>query len=154
MDISTSHIAQLLACALTLIAVAYYRLRVKRKVPVQTFELTSLGLRTLHDSEVVEEVLWRRLTRVAIKTTDCGPIAEDFHWMLGQDDGKGCAIPQAWPGTKRLLECLQKLPRFDNQALIAASGSVQNATFECWQGESGEAVPAFAEVAEVGGQHG
>jgi hypothetical protein len=154
MEITASHVAQILACAVALIAIAYYRWRAKKTVPVETFDLTSAGLRRLRDSKVIEEILWRRLTRVAIKTTDRGPIAEDFHWMLGQEDGQGCAIPQGWPGSNRLLECLQKLPRFDDQALILASRSIQDATFECWKGGPGEAVSAFAEIADRANEPG
>jgi hypothetical protein len=48
-------------------------------------------------------------------------------------DGQGhCAIPQM-VGTEALLEHLQTLPGFDNDAVIAAMQSTENQLFLCWE---------------------
>jgi hypothetical protein len=98
----------------------------------------------MRDNRLVESVDWARLTRVAVHTSDEGPFQEDFYWLLVQEDGKGAAVPQTWEGSARLLEALQKLPGFDNQAFVSACTSVQPALFECWKGKPGEAAGPMA----------
>jgi hypothetical protein len=44
----------------------------------------------------------------------------------------GCVIPQGATGHKRLLERLQELPGFDNEAVIRAMASTSNDTFVAW----------------------
>ena len=40
-----------------------------------------------------EAVAWRDLVWVCIQTTEEGPGAEDFFFLLGSADGKGCVVP-------------------------------------------------------------
>jgi hypothetical protein len=81
-----------------------------------------------------ETVRWDELEEVWILTTDEGPFVEDVYWMLVAGEGKGgCAVPQGAEGSDRLLERLQQLPGFDNDAVIAAMGSTDNARFVCWR---------------------
>jgi hypothetical protein len=83
---------------------------------------------------VQETIRWDDLAEVGIITTDEGPWAEDVFWLLIGSDGKsGCAVPQGAEGSKVLLEALQKLPGFDNEAVIKAMGSTSNAKFTCWK---------------------
>jgi hypothetical protein len=80
-----------------------------------------------------ERVRWGELDVVSIITTDAGPFAEDVWWMLGADGGsRGCAIPGSATGVGELLQRLQQLPGFDEQAVIDAMGSTSTATFQCW----------------------
>jgi len=76
-------------------------------------------------------VRWETLRAVLIETSDEGPFAEDLWWIL-IDAGGHCSIPQE-TGTDALLARLQELPGFDNEAVIAAMGSVENQRFLCWQ---------------------
>jgi hypothetical protein len=76
-------------------------------------------------------VRWDTLRAVLIETSDDGPFAEDLWWILIDADGH-CTIPQE-AGTEALLARLQKLPGFDNEAVIAAMSSVENQRFLCWQ---------------------
>jgi hypothetical protein len=78
-----------------------------------------------------EQVPWSDLQRVEVVTTDAGPWSEDVFWLLHGSTG-GCAVPQGASGHKRLLERLQALPGFDNEAVIRAMGSTSNARFEVW----------------------
>jgi len=81
-----------------------------------------------------ESVRWDDLVEVEIITTDDGPWSEDVFWLLtGSDPNSGCAVPQGAEGAGDLLQALQKLPGFDNQAVIAAMGSTSNAKFVCWR---------------------
>jgi hypothetical protein len=81
-----------------------------------------------------EEVTWDELTSVEIVTTDGGPFVEDVFWVLHGAD-RGCVVPQEAEGCKELLERLQKLPGFNNQAVINAMGCTSNAHLLAWQRE-------------------
>ncbi len=79
-----------------------------------------------------ETVRWDELQQVAIVTTDEGPFLEDVFWLLfGKDEG-GCLIPGA-EMHDALLDRLQQLPGFDNDAVIAAMSSTDDASFLCWR---------------------
>jgi hypothetical protein len=94
----------------------------------------------LSDSEVVcerpdgkvERVGWNDLQKVEIVTTGGGPLAPDVFWVLHGTNG-GCAVPQGATGDKELLERLQALLGFDNQAFIKAMSSTSDRRFLCWQ---------------------
>ncbi|WP_373033473.1 hypothetical protein [Sulfurovum sp.] len=86
---------------------------------------------------IIETILWEDLHEVGILTTDEGPLQEDvFYLLLSKDGSNGCVIPQLSEGSDKLLERLQMLPEFDNETLIKAMGSTENARFVCWQRES------------------
>jgi hypothetical protein len=52
--------------------------------------------------------------------------------VLHGRDG-GCAVPQGATGDRLLLERLQALPGFDNNAVIEAMSSTSRRRFLCWQ---------------------
>ena len=56
----------------------------------------------------------------------------DVFWVL-HGLNRGCAIPQGATGEKELLERLQKLPNFDNGAVIEAMGCTSDRRFLCWE---------------------
>jgi hypothetical protein len=78
-----------------------------------------------------QRVAWDDLQRIEIITTDEGPWAADVIWIL-HGSSSGCVIPQGATGHKRLLERLQELPGFDNDAVIRAMGSASNDSFVAW----------------------
>ena len=78
-----------------------------------------------------ESVCWDELQEVRFDTTDSGPLAEDVFLVL-MGGGGSCTIPQdSMP--EGLLDRLQALPGFDNEALIQAMGSTENQSFVCWR---------------------
>lgn len=88
--------------------------------------------------ELHEQVRWEDLERVTILTTDEGPFAEDFFFLLHGRDGTGCVVGNGRAVEVGLLDWLQrKLPGLDNLAVVRASGSTDNAEFTVW--ESGDA---------------
>lgn len=95
---------------------------------------------SLTDREVVcqrsdgltERVVWEDLRRVEILTTADGPISPDTFWVLS-DSHSGCMIPWGASGEQELLERLQRLPQFDNTALINASSLTEEAMTLCWE---------------------
>ena len=80
----------------------------------------------------IDVVEWQDLNSVEIVTTDKGPFLPDVFWVLNGARAK-CVIPQGATGETELLNRLQKLPGFRNDALIEAMQSIDNATFLCWQ---------------------
>jgi hypothetical protein len=108
----------------------FFRRDPKPKVHV-AFD-TEQVTRTLPDGRT-ERVRWADLQEVDILTTDEGPAADDVIWMLLGKNDSGCAVPSETEGMKELLPRLQELPGFDNEAVIKAMGSTNNAIFVCWK---------------------
>ena len=96
-------------------------------------EVDEDGVRVAMPDDTVCVVLWDDLQSVRIRTTDEGPFENDFFWLLEGAGGHVCTIPQEAAGADDLLPRLQELPGFDNEAVIAASGSADNREFLCWQ---------------------
>jgi len=80
-----------------------------------------------------ERVLWDELARVEIATTDEGPWAEDFFFLLEGRDGAGVAVSNALAAKHGLVAMLQqRLAGLDNKAIIEASGSTRARRFLVW----------------------
>jgi len=106
----------------------------RRKRNPDRIVITDDSVTRLRPDGVQEAVRWDDLVEVGIVTTDEGPWSEDVFWILMASDRKtGCAVPQGAEGADKLLEALQKLPGFDNGAVIKAMGSTSNARFVCWR---------------------
>ena len=88
-------------------------------------------MRTMADGRT-ETVRWNELSEIAIVTTDQGPFVPDAFWLLHGEQG-GCAVPSETDGMGVLLTELQRLPGFDNEAVIRAMGSAENASFLVWR---------------------
>lgn len=80
----------------------------------------------------VESVKWSDLRVVVIETNDQGPLYPDFFFLL-IGESAGCIVPSAATGNGELLKRLQKLPGFDNEAVIQASISCDDNRFVCWK---------------------
>jgi len=81
-----------------------------------------------------ECVSWSELGAVIIETNDSGPGGTDVYWLLVGDGARsGCVIPQGADGEPELFERLQRIPGFDNEAVIEAMKCVENRRFLCWQ---------------------
>jgi hypothetical protein len=102
-------------------------------MPAQPIDIDDHGVRRVLPDGKVERVSWYGLREVAVLTTSDGPFAEDVFFVLAGQDGTGCVVPQGAPESTQLLERLQRLPAFDNDALIRAMSSTGNATFVCWR---------------------
>jgi len=89
-----------------------------------------------------ERIAWDDLVQVSIVTTEEGPFSDDLFFLLQADDGSGCIIANEQAAETGLVGRLQRLPRFDNEALIQASGCTVDAHFVCWRGEPGEGAAA------------
>jgi hypothetical protein len=85
------------------------------------------------ESRELGRMNWGDLVEVSILTTSTGPLAEDFYFVLLAADGHRLTVPGGLQGSDALLERLQKLPGFDNEAFIRASSCTEDRTFLCWK---------------------
>ena len=102
-----------------------------RRSPALRIEFDDGGVRRLEGAAVVEAVTWDALRAVEIRTTAAGPRDEDLFWLLHGPDESGVVVPSGLM-PDGLLERLQELPGFDNEAVIASMASVSEAVFPCW----------------------
>jgi hypothetical protein len=103
-----------------------------RPLPSVVIAFDDEGARRLYRGETTHRVRWVDLERIAIRTTDDGPFAEDLFWVLLGSRGSGFVIPSALVSAELIMR-LQQFPGFDNEAMIRAMQSIDNAVFECWR---------------------
>jgi hypothetical protein len=109
-----------------------------KSAPAQSKPFVSFDEKTVtwhRPDNTIEQVTWDELMAVEIITTDKGPFVCDVFFVL-HGDKRGCVVPQEVDGTKELLERLQKLPGFNNQAVIDAMCCTSNASFPAWRREN------------------
>lgn len=114
-------------------------LKRKRAEPAQPDRVTfdDEAVTRFQPDGTTQTVRWDDLVDVAIVTSGGGPWEDDVVWMLAAREGvEGCTIPGQAAGTEQLLERLQQLPGFDNEAVIRAMGSTEFAFFPCWRREA------------------
>jgi hypothetical protein len=90
------------------------------------------GICMVRANGTCESVCWDEITRVLIRTTDKGPFDNDVFFVV-ETHLDAFAIPQPALGSDELLHELQKLPAFDNKAVIEAMGCTDNREFICWR---------------------
>jgi hypothetical protein len=108
---------------------------------VDEVEISALGVRRRFGPRLrkkrEENVLWDELTRVEILTTDEGPCADAFFFLLVGRDGGGVAVSNELAVKHGLVAILQRrLSGLDDKAIIEASGSTQVRRFVVWQKQS------------------
>ncbi|MGH3761813.1 hypothetical protein [Actinophytocola sp.] len=91
------------------------------------------GVRRLLADGTMESVTWTDLSEVAIRTTPEGPWKEDVFFLLVRAGGGGCAVPAGDPSADELMNRLQSLPGFDNEAFIEAMTTMDDGFFVVWQ---------------------
>ena len=101
-----------------------------------TVEISETGVTCRRPDRKIESVLWDDLERVEILNTEAGPHRPDVFWVL-HGTNSGCVIPQGATGDRELLERLQKLPGFDNGAVIRAMVEAGAMRTLCWQRPTG-----------------
>lgn len=95
-------------------------------------EIDADGVQRVLADGSLETVRWDGLTEIRIATTSDGPLSEDIFWMLfGPDRSKGVALPGSYVDDD-LLRRFQSLPGFDNDQVIAAMSSIEDAQFVVW----------------------
>lgn len=112
----------------------WYRARTAR--PRCVVECDEIGVVCRRPDGTSESIGWNSLEQVTILTNGLGPWADDVFFVL-EGTGYGCVVPHGSEGDNRLVERLQRLPGFDNHALMAAMSSTDDATFVCWRRPAG-----------------
>src|SRR5688572_17793359 len=74
---------------------------------------------------------WEEIEAVSILTNSHGPHAADVFFILTAR-GIHLSVPQGATGDDKLIERLQQLPGFDNQALIDAMCCTDDRVSTCW----------------------
>ena len=103
--------------------------------PGHSVAVDEAGIRVREPGGSEQRMRWEDLASVVILTNDQGPFAVDVHWVLAaRDKGLRLVLPMGSAGEQELLrEMQQRLPGFDNAAVIDAMGSTDNANFLVWQ---------------------
>ncbi len=90
------------------------------------------GLSVTQADGSAQTIRWDDLTRIVILTNESGPFGTDLWWVLEGRDGR-CSYPQGAAGEKQVMDAYEaRLPGFDWEAVIKASGSATGGTFVCW----------------------
>ena len=89
--------------------------------------VTTIDFQKLPNSIMITEI-----ENITIFTNDEGPVGIDFWWRLS-GNGKLVFIPGGATGEREMLHRLQKLSNFNNEELIKATGSTDNAEFLIWK---------------------
>jgi hypothetical protein len=76
-------------------------------------------------------ISWRQIREVFVETTAGGPYFDDFFVGLVVDGRRAIRIPDRLAPV--VLPWIQKLPGFDNEALLRATRSAEKAVFPCWK---------------------
>ncbi|MCO1336861.1 hypothetical protein MO867_21265 [Microbulbifer sp. OS29] len=83
-----------------------------------------------------EQIQWSEVNEIIINTINLGPYAEDIYWMfVSRDKGKEVAVSNDARGFSELLDKLQSLPSFDNEAVIRAMGYGEVGSFIIWKAD-------------------
>ncbi len=122
------------------------RTRIEESKVVVGFDEERLWRRAPDSPE--QTIRWSELESVAIRTTDAGPFAADFFWLLRADASRTVEFPGGATGAEEMMRRVQELPGFDNEAVIAAAGSTDNRVFECWRRDAGSDTGALSRRSE------
>ncbi len=97
-------------------------------------EFSDQGIRSVERDGGAREVSWADLTEIRVVTNGNGPLAEDVFFVFAASETRWLIIPQSAiddPALRRL----QRLPGFDNSALIEAMFSTTDAEFLVWRAD-------------------
>jgi hypothetical protein len=82
------------------------------------------------------------LKSVIIETTDAGSFAPDVFWvllLLSKDEKSRSVYPGGATGETELIEEMQnRLPNFNNEAVISAATSIMNNKFLVWKADDNQ----------------
>ena len=90
--------------------------------PSHRVMVSAEGVTNRHPNGTEEHVGWDALQMVGLRSDDAYPVGWTYWILVGQDE-TGCVVPIEAEGSDALLQALQeRLPGFDNDAVIEAMG--------------------------------
>ena len=105
--------------------------------PTHVVSVTEEGVMCRSGRDKAESVSWAALRQVVLQAADFVPVG-DVYWLLIGDHGTGCVIPIDAEGSDELLARMQqRLPGFDNEAVVAMMGALDGAAV-VWQRETAD----------------
>ncbi|MDB5806692.1 MAG: hypothetical protein JWN73_4014 [Betaproteobacteria bacterium] len=126
-------------CAAVMVAAPWLRKRREKRM-AQSLTIDDWGVRRTLGTGKEEALAWAELTEVMILTTADGPFAEDVFFMLRGAGDTGVLVGQELAMQHKLLDALQaRLPDLDNEAIIRAMGSTEEARFVVWPPQTKQA---------------
>lgn len=105
-----------------------------------TYVVNEDGIIRETSNGLTKRINWSEVTKISILTTDQGPFFDDFFYVF-QAESLVMMLPLGISVKIDLLTWLQKkFPDINPEAVIAASGSAQNAVFPLWEGPRTEVI--------------
>ena len=98
-------------------------------------EISDQGIRWVGSGGEAKELGWLDLAEIRIVTNGNGPLMEDVFFGFIASEVDFLIVPQS-AIDQEALSRLQRLPGFDNSALIEAMSSVTDAQFVVWRAGS------------------
>ncbi len=97
------------------------------------------GVRRMYANIQLDSIEWREVVRVAVSKEDDGPVPVDdeFYFFLEGKDDRRCVVPNTY--AVELLPRLQRLPGFDNEALVEGALGDDDELAVIWEGRAGQA---------------
>tara|TARA_B110000967_G_C18751764_1_gene493190 strand:+ start:565 stop:927 length:363 start_codon:yes stop_codon:yes gene_type:complete len=95
-------------------------------------EVNGTEIKTVDYDGLETRIKINEISQIIIETNDSGPWGTDIWWRILGKQGL-LAIPGGATGESEMLECFQKFPKFNNEELIKAMSSTNNAEFVCWK---------------------
>ncbi len=85
-----------------------------------------------HARRAVERIAWDALVTVGLRADDGIPVG-DVYWLLFDENGGVCVVPNGATGSDALLgEMRKRLPGFDDQAVVEIIGALEGGAV-VWQ---------------------
>lgn len=97
------------------------------------------GIRRMYAHVQLDSIEWEDVVRVAVGSEDDGsiPVDDDFYFFLEGKSDRCCVVPNTY--AVELLPRLQRLPGFDNEALVEGALGEDDEPTVIWEGREGQA---------------
>lgn len=90
--------------------------------------VSEAGVVSRHPNGSEERVAWDELDMVGLRAEDAYPVGGTYWILIGKDE-TGCVVPSEAEGCDELLAAMQnRLPGFDNEAVIGVMGMLEGGT--------------------------